>query len=278
MSTEPAAPRSQHRAAQPLTDEQIAGYLARIGLPDAPEPTVDGLQRLQVAHVLAVPFENLDIHLGRPIRLDTPTLFDKIVTRRRGGFCYELNGLFAGLLQGLGFDVTLVGSGVWLPDGSLSPPTDHLALLVDVDGTWLVDVGFGETFTVPHRLGEEWAEPAARFRTVHIEGGWRLQADEGAGWVDVYDVDPSPLRLVEFAARCDWHQTDNASFFRHLPFVSQATSGGRVTIMGEHRIVRADGVRSEHAVSEVGGIVDAAQGHFDVTLIEHLRQLSERNR
>ena len=82
------------------------------------------------AHLLAVPFENLDIHLGRPISLDQDALFGKIVTRRRGGFCYELNGLFALLLRELGFEVTLLSAGVARADGGFGPEFDHLTLLV----------------------------------------------------------------------------------------------------------------------------------------------------
>ncbi len=275
MSSEPAAAPTGDGPVPLLSDERITTYLARMGLTEPVAPTVDALEQLHLAHVLAVPFENLDIHLGRPIRLDTAGLHDKIVTRRRGGFCYELNGLFAGLLRGIGFDVALVGSSVWMPDGSLSPPLDHLALLVEADGTRLVDVGFGETFTVPHRLGAEWTEPAARWRTVPIDGGWRLQADEGAGWTDVYDLDTAPRRFNEFGPRCHWHQTDDDSFFRHLPFVSQAKPDGRVTIMGDHRIVRSDGTRIERSVAELGGILDAATGHFDASVLEQLEQPAE---
>src|SRR6187397_3354830 len=103
-------------------------YLQRINYRGEQTPTAATLRELHRAHLLTVPFENLDIHLGRPIVLEQGALFDKIVRRRRGGFCYELNGLFAALLYKLGFDVTMLSAGVARADGSYGPEFDHLTL------------------------------------------------------------------------------------------------------------------------------------------------------
>jgi len=92
----------------------VGAYLNRIGFDGAPRQRADTLRALHAAHLETVPFENLDIHLGRPIVLDEAAFFDKIVRRGRGGFCFELNGLFAALLRALGFDVTML-SGVYPP-------------------------------------------------------------------------------------------------------------------------------------------------------------------
>jgi N-hydroxyarylamine O-acetyltransferase len=137
-------------------------YLERIGL-ELPLPAdAESLRRLQLAHMLHVPFENLDIALGRPIRLGLTTLYDKIVTRRRGGFCYELNGLFAWLLDDLGFEVTYLSASDYHPaDNSYGLDFDHLVLLVRCPADaapqvrWLVDVGWGDTFRIPLRADAE---------------------------------------------------------------------------------------------------------------------------
>ncbi|MFN8483386.1 MAG: arylamine N-acetyltransferase [Anaerolineae bacterium] len=132
-----------------------ADYLQRIRYTGSRTPDSVTLAALHRAHLLAVPFENLDIHLGRPITLDLPSRYAKIVTRRRGGFCYELNGLFAWLLAQLGYDVTLLSAGVYGGDGRPGPEYDHLTLLVRAPGDptpWLADVGFGEGFREPLRL------------------------------------------------------------------------------------------------------------------------------
>jgi len=130
----------------------VAGYLGRIGARRPTEPSLAGLRVLQERHLATVPFENLSIHLGEWIRLDEDALVDKVVRRGRGGFCYELNGAFAALLTALGYRVSLVSAQVYSPDGELSAPFDHMALLVDLAEPWLVDVGFGRFSRWPLRL------------------------------------------------------------------------------------------------------------------------------
>ena len=128
-------------------------YLDRIVYDGPTEPTAATLAGLHRAHMLAVPFENLDLHLGLRNVLDPGHVFDKVVRRRRGGWCFELNGLFALLLEHLGYPVTRYAAAVVLSD----PPTRdfaHLTLRVDLDDPWLADVGFGDSFTGPLRLDE----------------------------------------------------------------------------------------------------------------------------
>ena len=126
-------------------------YLARMGYTGPREPTPETLRRLHRAHVLAVPFENLDIHLGHPIVLAIPSLYEKIVRRRRGGFCCELNGLFGWLLGQLGFTVVILSARVFR-DGQPGSEFDHLILRVELEEDLIADVGFGDSFLEPLRL------------------------------------------------------------------------------------------------------------------------------
>src|SRR5262249_13208100 len=130
----------------------IKAYFDRIHYRGPLGPTLNTLRDLHRAHLLAVPFENLSISLGQPIILNEAALFEKIVTHRRGGFCYELNGLFAALLRALGFAVTLLSARVASGEGRAVPEFDHLALQVQLDQPWLADVGFGDGFQLPLRL------------------------------------------------------------------------------------------------------------------------------
>src|SRR5215211_4001225 len=183
----------------------IHAYLNRIGYRGTLEPSAATLHALQRAHLLAVPFENLDIHLGRPIVLDQTALFDKIVGRRRGGFCYELNGLFAVLLRELGFQVTLLSAGVARASGDFGPEYDHLTLLVDCslsvvgsqlqpavdDGPrtiWLVDVGFGDSFRAPLRLiaGLEQPQDGRAYRLNSDGERWTLWERAEDEWQPQY--------------------------------------------------------------------------------------------
>src|SRR5215470_13270146 len=150
-----------------MDDKTVAAYLDRIGAGRPEVIDAAALRVLHRAHLLTVPFENLSIHLSEPISLDEDDLLDKIVTRRRGGFCYELNGAFALLLLALGAQVARVAARVY-GDGGLSPPFDHLALvgrLADGSGPWLADVGFGSQSTYPLRYDsrKEQDDPAGRF-------------------------------------------------------------------------------------------------------------------
>jgi N-hydroxyarylamine O-acetyltransferase len=176
----------------------LDAYLARIGATRPPQADPATLRELQLRHLLTVPFENLSIHLGEPILLEPEALVDKLVQRRRGGFCYELNGAFATLLAALGFRVTLLATRVFGPSG-LGPPFDHLALRVDLDssGSWLVDVGFGHHSHYPLRLDTrtDQADPGGTFQV----------ADTADGDLDVirdgqpqYRVEARPRTLGDF--------------------------------------------------------------------------------
>src|SRR5271154_1096827 len=123
-----------------LDDGWTDDYLARLGLKRPASADLEALRQLQRAHLLAVPFENLSIHLGEPIVLDQAALVAKVVQRRRGGFCYELNGAFAALLTALGYRVSMLSARVFGAGGLPSPPFDHLTLRVDLTEPWLVDV------------------------------------------------------------------------------------------------------------------------------------------
>lgn len=238
-----------------MTD--VAAYLQRLGLTGAPIPEAAWLQRLHLTHLATVPFENLDIHGGVGIVLEPARLDDKIVRRQRGGYCYEVNGAFAGLLGEVGFDVTLAQCRVHGDDGP-SPPFDHLALLVhtadDPDGSapWLVDVGFGDSFLAPHRLGTTWAEPRGTFRTRSDGGAWLLERDRGEGWQAAYALDPRPRTLDEFTARNRWHETSPASPFRRRAIATLATPAGRVTVAGDRLILTVADERSERELPDAG--------------------------
>src|SRR5579871_1708740 len=133
----------------------ISAYLERIDYRGSLDITPETLRDLQVAHLRTVPFENLSVVMGEPVILDDASLFEKIVVRRRGGFCYELNGLFAALLRDLGFPVEMLSAGVSRSSAQVfGPGFDHLALMVTLEHRWLVDVGFGGSFFEPLRLDD----------------------------------------------------------------------------------------------------------------------------
>ena len=131
-----------------------SAYLQRINYVGPLAPSAETLRQLHLAHLLSVPFENLSIHRREPIVLDDAALFEKIVRLQRGGFCYELNGVFAALLRSLGFKVTMLSAEVANGKGEFGPPFDHMTLMVTLEDRWLADVGFGDSFREPLRSEE----------------------------------------------------------------------------------------------------------------------------
>ena len=211
----------------------IKAYLERIGYSGSPAVTAQTLQALQVAHLLTVPFENLSIHSAEPIVLDEDTLFGKIVERRRGGFCYELNGLFASLLRALGFDVTMLSAGVAHAEGGFGPDFDHMALMVTLEERWLVDVGFGESFREPLLLDERGEQVQGTHVYRIVDNGPSLtlnqRVDEG-DWTPQYRFTLRPYQFSDYAAMCQYHQTSPLSHFTQARVCSRATTVGRVTL------------------------------------------------
>ena len=230
----------------------VAAYLKRIDYHGALEPTAETLRALQVAHLLHVPFENLSIHAGEPIVLDEDALFTKIVNGERGGFCYECNGLFAGLLRALGFEVEMLGAGVARPDGSFGPNFDHMTLMVTLDERWLVDVGFGESFIEPLLLdarNDQEQGPRA-FRIV--EDGEHLvlmKRDGGGDWKPQYRFTLQPYSFVDYEEMCRFHQASPESHFTRALLCSRATETGRITLSNMRLITTTGTERDEQTLN-----------------------------
>jgi N-hydroxyarylamine O-acetyltransferase len=251
-----------------LTDDMLAAYLARIGVPGRVALDAGTLRDLHRAHLETVPFENLSIHLGEPISLAEADLCDKIVARRRGGFCYELNGAFACLLERLGARVRRVSARVYGDDGQLGPPFDHLALVVrlpDGTGPWLADVGFGSHSTYP-LLADTWAGQAD-------PGGRFLLAGTPEGDVDVLKDDQPQYRfelreraLDEFVPTCWWQQTSPRSHFTRSVICSRLTGNGRISISGRTLIRTTGAQRVEENLPGDQAVLAAYREHFGIGL------------
>jgi N-hydroxyarylamine O-acetyltransferase len=193
------------------------------------------LRALQVAHLMSVPFENLSIHAGESIVLDEDALFTKIVEQRRGGFCYECNGLFAGLLRELGFDVVMLGAGVAHATGGFGPIFDHMALMVTLDERWLVDVGFGDSFLEPLRLDsrEDQVQGTRSFRVVDEDDHLVVMlCNDGEDWQPQYRFTLQPYTFPDYEEMCRFHQTSPESHFTKNIVCSRATVAGRITLSG----------------------------------------------
>ena len=245
----------------------VEAYLRRIDDVGPLEPTVATLRRLHRAHMEAVPFENLDIHAGRPLALTEAGLFAKIVERRRGGFCYELNGLFARLLHALGFDVTLLSARVADDAGGFGPEFDHLLLLVRLQERWLADVGFGSSFHEPLRLDDPGAQVQAygTYRVLPGDNHWTyLELDADRGWQARYIFTLTPRHLADFEPSCIAKQS--SPFWTNRRICTRATAEGRATLSDGRLIVTRDGAREERPLADEAEQTAVLRERFGVEL------------
>ena len=236
----------------------ISAYLARIDYTRPVKPDVQTLCGLQLAHLLHVPFENLDVRLKRPIQLSEQALWNKIVIQKRGGFCYELNGLFAGLLNEIGFDVTYLNARVYNREGELGIDYDHLALLVKIPGQsarWLADVGFGDSFNEPLNF-EDSGEELQGLRTYWLEqtpghsGYITWQKNYDGSWERQYFFDLQPQNFPDdYEAACLYHQTSTESSFTRGSIISRATPDGRISLEDGRLILTKNGLREERPIA-----------------------------
>ncbi|MER5738929.1 arylamine N-acetyltransferase [Streptomyces sp. NPDC002262] len=262
---------NDHEKPEGLTAASVERYLERIGAVRPERADAGALRELHLRHLLAVPFENLSIHLGQDIVLDEKALVDKVVVARRGGFCYELNTAFAALLRALGYQVELLQARVVGPDGRVGIPYDHMALLVvDADGgRWLADVGFGDHGHHPLAFDERGPQddPSGTFviREVPASGG---DLDVVRNGKPQYRLEPRPRALADFTAGAWYHRTSPDSHFTRGVICSLLTEDGRVSIGGRKLYRTVAGERTERELGTDEELRGAYRELFGIVLDE----------
>jgi N-hydroxyarylamine O-acetyltransferase len=230
----------------------VDAYLERIGYKGSTQPTETVLRRLHRRHILSVPFENLDIHMGRPIILSQTALYAKIVKHHRGGFCYELNGSFGNLLRKLGFNVSMLSARVAKKNGGFNPDFDHMTLLVQLRQPWLADVGFGDSFTEPKPLDISDPQPdhGTEYKLTR-KNNWTLMSRRKKGspsWEPQYKFTFTPRKLSDYIPRCKWQQTSPRSHFTKNRLCTRATPSGRITLTDKEFIMTRNGKKVKRSV------------------------------
>jgi N-hydroxyarylamine O-acetyltransferase len=246
----------------------VAAYLERIDYKGPLVPSAETLRKLQVAHLLTVPFENLSIHAHEPIVLEDDALFGKIVKSRRGGFCYEMNGLFAALLKALGFEVAMLSAEVSNASGGFSQPFDHMTLMVNLEQRWLADVGFGDSFLEPLMIDttSEQRQGEQAFKIVP-DGNYMVVLREKDGdWNAEYRFTFQPYRFADFEEMCRYHQTSPESHFTRNRICSRATLEGRITLSGMRYIVTTKSDREERALAGSEEYEDILRERFGIIM------------
>jgi N-hydroxyarylamine O-acetyltransferase len=230
---------------RPLSPSQLTRYLARVGYGGDTPASLGTLHGLHRAHLQSIPYENLDIHLGVPLTLDPVRIFSKLVDDRRGGWCYEMNGVFAHVLETLGFHVRLVAGTVGRARSGWRAQGNHLVLIVTLDRPWIVDVGFGDGFLTPLPLeAGTYTQGFLDYRVSRDGPRWRVDS-HAYGGADGFDFTLTPRTLDAFATQCRELQTAPDSSFVKTTVCERFTTRGLVMLRGATlREVTAAGVTS----------------------------------
>jgi N-hydroxyarylamine O-acetyltransferase len=230
---------------------KVRQYLDRINYSGSLEPTLETLIALHRAHLQTIPYENLEIHFGRKLGLKLERIFERLVLERRGGWCYEMNGLFAWVLRELGFDVRLVSTQVTRADGSLMAPGDHVALIVQLETEsqklWLIDVGWGNGFLDPLPLeAGTYTQGFLEYRLESHDHAWRFFNQQFGA--DGFSFTLEPRKLEEFQERCTWQQSSAESGFVRVAVCQRFTLEGINTLRGAVLTTIRETGKFEHTI------------------------------
>ncbi|AGN84145.1 N-hydroxyarylamine O-acetyltransferase [Enterobacter sp. R4-368] len=246
----------------------LTAYLARIGWEQTPDVSLETLRALHLYHNGAIPFENLDVVLPREIELSDEAIFHKLVVARRGGYCFEQNGLFERVLKEVGFTVRSLLGRVVIANPHQMPPRTHRILLVQIAGEpWIADVGFGgQTLTAPIRLQEdiEQATPHGVYRLQRKGEDWVLQFRHHERWQSMYQFEMGQQYQADFVMG-NFHSAHwPASHFRHhLLMCRHLPDGVKLTLTNFHFTHWKNGqVLEEVTFADVPALYDALQQRF----------------
>ncbi|HEY3799673.1 MAG TPA: arylamine N-acetyltransferase [Caulobacteraceae bacterium] len=248
----------------------IDAYFDRIGMKRRPPATLAGLTALHHAHLLAIPYDGLDIQLGRPVTIERPAIFDKIVTRRRGGWCYEMNGLFGWALGELGFAVTRATGAVTVSDNRDANIGNHLVLRVDLDeGAYLADVGLshGPRDPFPITAGD-FASDGFAYKVEQLDGRWWRFHNHSLANPPAFDFDISPADESVLATRCEELQRESWSPFVQNLICTRFTDDAVLVLLGRTlTTIKASG-KTEHLIASADELVSVLSTRFGLDVPE----------
>lgn len=251
----------------------VDAYLKRIG-ENRDKPTLGYLRKLHRAHLLSIPFENLDIHYQKKIVLDFTKIFEKIILRRRGGYCYELNGLFYQFLYHLGFECKIISARVWNENSAeFGKEYDHMAIVVLLEGEeFLVDVGFGKGMIYPKKIEENVVQ-------MDYTNYWRFQKDPDENYLLQISEDASVFtsryafskeskEIIQFMEMNEFHQRAQSSTFTDNKMITRLTETGRITLTDRKFKELKLGETHETEITNEDEFLSKLEQHFGITFQE----------
>lgn len=252
-----------------VADIDVQKYLDRLG-EDRAEPNLTLLKKLHAAHVHNIPFENLDIHYNKKIQLDYAKVFTKIVESGRGGFCYELNGLFYHLLAHLGFDCFLISAQMKGDNGEFDAEYGHMCIIVRVGvRAFLTDVGFGNSFMYPKEIatGNVQMDYTTYWRfTQDPDENFLLQySQDASSFVTKYKFNLEEKQIIQFMEMCEYHQTSSASPFTQGKLITIKTNDGRVTLTDKKLKILKLGEVQESTILHEDEFLSKLEQYFSIS-------------
>lgn len=243
---------------------KLGAYLRRIGYSGPLDRSLRTLRGLHRAHLLAVAYENLDVQLGIPLSLDAGAAFEKIVTQKRGGWCYEMNGLFAWALREMGFEISLLAAAAGREQNADAAAKNHLAILVQLDRPYLADVGFGNAFLTPLPLAQgTHSDGRFTFDLQRMDDGWwRFTNRPGSG--DTFDFQETPYDIAAFSEKNAWLQRDAASPFVQNLVCHRFTDEAVITLRGAVLTVLTPQETTQQIAQTREQLQELLQRHFDL--------------
>ena len=262
------------------TTLDLDAYFSRIGYDGPRTPTLDTLKAIHYAQAVSIPFENLDVLAKRPINLDPASLQKKLVTEKRGGYCFEVNALFAAVLKELGFDVTtLIGRVRWMAPEEVDTARSHMLMRVELpEGPFLADVGFGGlTMTGPIRFetGAEQETPHEPRRLLEHEDGLELQAKIAGDWTPIYRFTLEPHRRTDYEVASWYTSTHPSSIFVQFLMAGRPQEGKWLSLFNrEFKIRGLDGKAETRVLDSADEIAEVLDSYFGIALSEEDKALA----
>lgn len=248
----------------------IQAYLDRIGYEGEREVSSAVLQSLHRQHIFSVPFENLDIHYGKEIILEESIIYKKVVEKKRGGFCYELNLVFHGLLRELGFESRIIAARIFDSEGIVGPAFDHMCLLVKLEQLWLVDVGFGDLFLQPLALQADMIQTDGRnyFKAerMAVNEYVLFMSSRKAHFCRKYTFSTQAQVASDFASICQDKQTNPNSYFVRNKVCTKPTRTGRITLFNQKLIHKAGEQKLEYSLESEEQFTEILSKQFDLII------------
>ena len=248
---------------------ELMRYLDRIGVNETKQPSIEFLSELQNQHLLTIPFEDLDIPNRARIILDLERIYKKIIPTKRGGFCYELNGLFHWLLTQLGFRAEMLSARVFNHNRQEpGPEFDHMTILVHLDHDYLTDVGFGDSFRKPLKMPDGVTKDVSgHYRVIKFPNDkFELQRKDENEWKIQYEFNQIPRRLSDYNAMCEFQQDASNSHFRIRKTCTMATPTGRITLSDSSLTITSNGIKTKTELSNEAEFYSLLNKHFEIEL------------